>query len=116
MASARAAEQADNPWDAVTKLVWQMATFEAEDRGMVDILAGYDGQSADTASMAVLMKALDSVVARAQAAGTMRQDVSAEDVMVAVCGIGKMMRPDAEPGTERWRRLVSVILDGLRRT
>ncbi len=117
MASARTAGQADNPWAAVTELVWQLATFEAEDRGMVDILADYETHSADTAaSMAVLMDSLDSVVARAQAAGAMRHDVSAEDVVVAVCGIGKMMRPGADDGTARWRRLVSIILDGLHAT
>jgi AcrR family transcriptional regulator len=116
MASVRAAAQADRPWDGVTELVWQLATFEAEDRGMVDILAGYDARSADSdASMAALMGSLGSVVARAQADGAMRQDVSAQDVLVAVCGIGKMMRP-GDDDTERWRRLVSIILDGLRAT
>jgi hypothetical protein len=104
------------PWAAVEGLVWQMATFEAEDRVMVDILADEDARSAPAeASMAALMDQLGTVVARAQAASAMRGDISALDVVTAVCGIGKMMRPGADDDAARWRRLVSVILDGLRK-
>jgi hypothetical protein len=44
----------------------------------------------------------------------MRGDISAMDVVTVVCGIGKMMRPSADDDAARWRRLVGVILDGLR--
>jgi branched-subunit amino acid aminotransferase/4-amino-4-deoxychorismate lyase len=74
LASAEAAAaQADDPWAALEGLVWQLATFEAEDRGMVDILADEDPRSvpAET-SGGVLMDRLGTVVARAQAAGAMR--------------------------------------------
>jgi AcrR family transcriptional regulator len=113
VASAAAAERTDDPWVAVSGLVWQFATFEAEDRGMVDILAA-QGTPGAAAAMAEVMQRLHAVVTRAQAAGVMRPEVSAEDVLTAVCGVGKMMRPDDDP--DRWRRLVSVILDGLRST
>jgi hypothetical protein len=62
------------------------------------------------------MDHLGSVVTRAQAAGVMRCDVTALDVLTAVCGVGKMMRPGTDDDPERWRRLINVILDGLRRT
>jgi hypothetical protein len=113
MASAAAAAELDDPWVAVTDLVWQLATFEAEDRGMADILAEqYTRTGRAAPGMAALMAHLGAVMARAQAAGAMRQDVSAEDVVYAVCGVGKMMRPGDDPG--RWQRLVGVFLDGLR--
>jgi hypothetical protein len=60
------------------------------------------------------MDHLGTVVAQAQAAGEMRADISAMDVVTAVCGIGKMMRPGVNDNAARWRRLVGVILDGLR--
>ena len=114
-ASAEAAAQADDPWAAFEGLVWQMATFEAEDRGIVDILADEDSRSAPAeASAAALMDNLAAVVSRAQKAGAMRADISALDVVTVVCGIGKMMRPGANDDAGRWRRLVGVILDGLR--
>jgi len=113
LASAAAAARLDDPWAAVTDLVWQLATFEAEDRGMADILAEqYTRTGRAAPGMAALLEHLGAVMARAQAAGAMRQDVSAEDVVFAVCGVGKMMRPDDDPG--RWQRLVGVFLDGLR--
>jgi AcrR family transcriptional regulator len=115
--SVRAAADADDPWAALEGFVWQLASFEAEDRGTVDIiLSDYDADSPETAAwMAALMDTLAAVVSRAKAAGAMRQDISAEDVLMAVCGIGKMM-PTADDGTKRWRRLIRVILDGLRTT
>jgi hypothetical protein len=92
-----------------------MVTFEAEDRGIVDILADEDPRSVPAeASTTALMDHLGTVVARAQAAGAMRGDISALDLVTAVCGIGKMMRPVANDDAARWRRLVGVILDGLR--
>jgi hypothetical protein len=60
------------------------------------------------------MDHLGTVVARAQAAGAMRGGISALDLVTAVCGIGKMMRPGADDDAARWRRLVGVILEGLR--
>ena len=102
-----------DPWAAVEDLVWRFAAFEAEDRGMADILAEqYTRTGRAAPGMAALLEHLGAVMARAQAAGAMRQDVSAEDVVFAVCGVGKMMRPDDDPG--RWQRLVGVFLDGLR--
>jgi len=116
VSSARAALGATDPWEALAGLVWDIATFEADDRGMVDILTDSSIQRDGTdVSMADLMDCLSAVVARAQAAGQMRRDVSAEDVLAAVCGVGKMMAPE-DDGAGRWRRLVSIILDGLRTT
>jgi AcrR family transcriptional regulator len=113
--SAQAATRANDPWEAFASLVWELATFEAEDRGMVDILTVSSVQlERPDASMTVLMESLGTVVARAQAAGQMRRDVSAQDVLVAVCGVGKMMESGSDDGDGRWRRLVRVILDGLR--
>jgi AcrR family transcriptional regulator len=116
--SVRAAADIDDPWAALEGFVWQLASFEAEDRGTVDIiLSDYDAESPETAAwMALLMATLAAVVFRAQAAGAMRQDVSAEDVLMAVCAVGKMMRPRADDATERWRRLIRIVLDGLQTT
>jgi AcrR family transcriptional regulator len=113
--SAQAATRADDPWRAVASLVWELAAFEAEDRGIVDILTNSSAElERPDVSTTALMDSLGTVVARAQAAGQMRSDVSAQDVLAAVCGVGKMMAPDSDDGAGRWRRLVSIILDGLR--
>jgi AcrR family transcriptional regulator len=113
--SAQAATRNEDAWEAVSSLVWSLATFEAEGRGMVDILTDQSAQiEGPDMAMTVLMESLRTVVARAQAAGQMRDDVTAQDVLVAVCGVGKMMGAVPDGGDGRWRRLVRVILDGLR--
>lgn len=114
--SAQAAARAEDPWVALSNFVWQLASFEAEDRGMVDILTAYHARfdATGASKAASMMDSLGAVVARAQATGRMRSDVTAQDVMVAVCGIGKMIEPGSHDGEGRWRRLVGVILDGLR--
>lgn len=114
--SAQAAVRAEDPWVALSGFVWQLASFE--DRGMVDILTAYHARfdASGASKAALMMDSLGAVVARAQATGQMRSDVSAQDFMVALCGIGKMIEPGSDDGEGRWRRLVSVILDGLRQS
>jgi AcrR family transcriptional regulator len=109
---------ADNvdPWAAVEDLVWRFAAFEAEDRGMADILSDYRSRAMDApdAPVAAFMDHLTAAVARAQSAGAMRTDISAIDVLTAVCGLGKMVGPATASDPQQWRRLVGVLLDGLR--
>ncbi len=52
---------------------------------------------------------------RAQGLGTMRTDVSSRDVLLAVCGIGKITVAGSDTDEGRWRRLITVTLDGLHR-
>ena len=109
---------ADNiePWSAVEDLVWRFAALEADDRGMADILSDYRARAIDApdAPVAAFMNYLTAAVTRAQASGVMRGDVSAMDVLTAVCGLGKMVGPASASDPEQWRRLVRVLLDGLR--
>jgi AcrR family transcriptional regulator len=116
VASAETAADNADPWLAVEDLVWRFATFEAEDRGMADILSDHRFRAMDTpdAPVAAFMQHLSSAVARAQSAGAMRADISAIDVLTAVCGVGKMVGPASANDPEQWRRLVRVLLDGLR--
>jgi AcrR family transcriptional regulator len=116
VASAETAADNADPWMGVEDLVWRFATFEAEDRGMADILSDHRSRAMDTpdAPVAAFMHHLSSAVARAQSAGAMRADISAIDVLTAVCGVGKMVSPVSANDPEQWRRLVRVLLDGLR--
>lgn len=112
--SARAAAKATDPWEGLQALVWRLATFEAEDRAIADVLV--DAQKGpEFGQLATeLLTVLSALVTRAQAAGQMRNDVSAQDTLTAVCLIGKLMEAGAEDGSGRWQRLVRVLLDGLR--
>ena len=114
-ASAEVATRAAECYEAVAGLVWAFATFEAEDRGMLDILTQSAAQPAGAeAALGAILTRLDRAVTTAQAAGLMRTDVSAQDVLFAVCGVGKVVTPCTDGDKDRWKRLISVILDGLR--
>ena len=67
---------------------------------------------------AELRELVNRLAARAQAAGRMRADVSGEDALLAVCTLAQAQRdgPAGDRAGDRdgWRRLVRVVLDGLR--
>jgi hypothetical protein len=59
-----------------------------------------------TETMAVL-------IARAQAAGVLREDMIVDDIPMLMCGIGMATcKPHNVP--DAWRRHITIILDGLR--
>lgn len=63
-------------------------------------------------SRAKIVEALTTLLDAARAAGTVRDDVDAEDVLLAIGGIWSM---PVEPGwEERARRLLGLVMDGLR--
>ena len=57
-----------------------------------------------------LLAATQVLIDRAQAAGTMRNDISAADISMIMCGISATM----SVGEWDWRRYLELALDGLR--
>jgi AcrR family transcriptional regulator len=109
------------------------AGIERDDADPFDILAdtlrqGADVAAADAAAQAALTRAGDVIwdgvapvlaeleaatqvlVERAQAAGTLRCDMSAADVPMIMCGVSATM---AVPEWD-WRRYLDMVLDGMR--
>jgi AcrR family transcriptional regulator len=125
---AHAALRATDPWQGFESFVWHLAELEAADRAIADVLIDAQGRIDPTPFYAELTKVARSLTRRAQAAGAMRTDISAEDALLAVCTIGRAQAHavaasgtngkgrSAGTGTaaDVWRRLVRVILDGMR--
>lgn len=65
-----------------------------------------------SATQSELLAATQVLVDRAQAAGTMRSDVSADDISMIMCGLSATM----SAGVWDWRRHLELALDGLRAT
>lgn len=61
-----------------------------------------------------LRDTVQQLIDRAQAAGTMRQDFSADDMPMLMSGISATMA-NGGPGFD-WRRHLAIVLDGLRRS
>ena len=75
--------------------------------------AGYDLKAAAPNLEPQFVAALDRVLSRAQAAGVVRPDVRAEDLLALVAAACMVTgRPDRDP--ESGRRLLAVVTAGLR--
>jgi AcrR family transcriptional regulator len=104
----------DDTWEAVAELIRFAAQIQADDRGLCEVM-GSRPEVMHTAALAVgLPELTDQLVKRAQRAGTLRRDLTWEDIPLIACGLGPITQTKAGPAIGRWPRLVEIILDGLR--
>jgi AcrR family transcriptional regulator len=113
-AEAEAALEVDDPWEAFSSVLWRGAEIMAADRALSEVFASTPG-AMESAMPTVegLTVSVAELIARAQAAGVLRDDVIVDDVPMVMCGIGSATKKEhrcAEP----WRRHLSIVLDGLR--
>jgi AcrR family transcriptional regulator len=103
-----------DPWDTFVDLMSRSAELHAGDRAFSEVIAEAKMAVAErAASETGLNDSLMDLVKRCQAAGTMRQDLTLEDLQSLFCGLGAVMARD--PGDGRaWRRYLTLMIDGLR--
>jgi AcrR family transcriptional regulator len=101
-----------DPWDALTDWFDRFVGYLATKRALAGELMNYMTPDAELfkASRAALFQSGEPLLARAQQAGVVRDDVQFGEVMQMVMGIGKV--PGVEP--EQTERMVRIALDGLR--
>jgi AcrR family transcriptional regulator len=108
-------ESADDPRDAFEAAVRAFAETIARDRGFYEVIHGTpEFIPVARESKARLMESVGRVLARAQRAGAVRDDVVADDI-TALCQVAARMprwRLEAQP--ELWTRYLALALDGLR--
>jgi AcrR family transcriptional regulator len=103
------------PVDALRRWMHANVAFVATKKGMAAALAlaTYGSSDLMAYSVATLTRAIDDLLRRAVAAGEIRGDIGAEDVLRALVGL---CYTHTMPG---WQtnvlRLVDVLVDGLRR-
>lgn len=107
--------QEAEPLEALRKWMHASVRLMATKKGMVDALqlATYGSSELKAYSSARMAGGIGLLLERGVAAGTIRDDVSAEDLLRAVVGIFYAQ------GTADWQptalRLVDVLIDGLRK-
>jgi len=104
----------DDAWDGVSEFIRFTARIQAEDRGLTEVTSTRPEMLGDAAEAAGLPELADQLVKRAQRAGTLRRDLTWEDIPMIVCGLGTVTQHLAGPAAGRWPRLVEIIIDGLR--
>ncbi len=114
VAAVERALQDDDPWRGFARYVRATALSQATDRAMADLVAiGHPGREL-RALQARGYRAFSQLVARAQAAGSLRADFTPEDLILlymAVAGITRYAGPSAPAAVERF---IALALDGYR--
>jgi AcrR family transcriptional regulator len=112
---AREALAEADPWEALVGFLERGQALQASNRGLKELMLstghGRDRVACVRERMAPLA---DALVQRAQASGQLRPDVEGTDlplIQVMLGGIVDFTR-DVDPDT--WRRLLAIIVDGLR--
>jgi AcrR family transcriptional regulator len=106
-----AATQADDPWRAFTDIIWMGAALNIKDRAFQECMPQMLGLADVRQASDRVLDGLGRLVARAQEAGAMRDDVVAEDLPMLLSGVG--LSREAGPGAA-WERHLALIIDGLR--
>ena len=102
------------PEEALARWMDRFVEYAATKRGMSGALQSViaSGRNPYSQSRTKLVEALMTLLDAGRAAGAVRDDVDAEDVLLAIGGIWAM---PVEPGwEERARRLLGLVMDGLR--
>jgi AcrR family transcriptional regulator len=113
-AADRALEQ-DDVGEAFRELAEFITAAQISDRGFCDAIGTDLFARADLhALFDGVRKRLVLLIARAQASGALRPEVTAEDVLFVLYGVARtgLMVEHAAPGL--WRRYLTVALDGLK--
>jgi AcrR family transcriptional regulator len=112
-AIAREALDEEDAWEAFSGFMWGGAWLHRRDRAQCEIhsmrpevmrRAAGDKQE--------LLEMTAELIARGQAAGVLRADLTRDDMPILWCGIGAAQQQAAEDAA--WERYLTLMLDGLR--
>jgi len=114
LAAAEAAREVEDPWEAFEQVLWRGAEIMAGDRALSEVFASQPTEvEAAMPVVASLQEVVSGLIARAQAAGVLRDDLEIDDIPMLMCGIGAATRKE-HACSAPWRRHLRIVLDGLR--
>jgi AcrR family transcriptional regulator len=107
-----------DPWRAIERSFEYCATTQERDRayaGVLASMAGVPGATPPVAGprehqLAELLENIEQMLARARAAGAIRDDLVAADMPPLYCALASVV----QAGVADWRRSLELLLDGLR--
>ncbi|WP_371619448.1 TetR/AcrR family transcriptional regulator [Streptomyces sp. NBC_00454] len=111
------ARSAEDAWAGLTGYLEQVFAGLAADRGANDLMTtGLEGAGSLEAVHAHNRETLDLLIGRAQRQGTMRADVTTQDLLLALAAVGRAVPALTAAVPDSWRRFLALFLDGLRAT
>ncbi|QXE35671.1 TetR/AcrR family transcriptional regulator [Streptomyces sp. GMY02] len=119
-ATARAGEQArqyEDAWAGLTAYFDSVFAGLAADRGANDLMTtGIPGVPSLDTLHTENRETVRLLVLRAQRQGTMRADLTTEDVLFVLAALGRTVPALAATAPEAWRRYLALTLNGLHAT
>ncbi|HKG64931.1 MAG TPA: helix-turn-helix domain-containing protein [Solirubrobacteraceae bacterium] len=112
--TAQAAAERPDAWEAFVDLLVDAAERQAGD---CTFSAGLSHESVlpeVVAAREAMHEAMDALMARAQAAGRMREGVTSRDVKVLFAGTAQMLRADGNRDPAEWRRYAGLVANAVR--
>lgn len=113
-ALAAEAEATDEAWAGVELLLGGLLERHATDRGFKALIADRTLATGKPTIRARLRPQFARVITRAQRDGSLRDDITVEDVTALIWGAGRAVEVTSEIVPDHWRRHLGILLDGLR--
>jgi len=115
IAAAQHAAQLSDPWAALVHFLETSAELQARDRGFFQATEQHLLEHPELrAHHRRILDKVDPLVARAQAAGALRDDVTTLDVLGLTKAAVACVPPSSALRADGWRRSLAIMLDGLR--
>jgi AcrR family transcriptional regulator len=112
----RARELLDEPdaWAALNELMTEKAVEHCADRALASAVQASASSELLTEARRRMWEAVEVLMDRAKAQGTIRAGANAEDLRVLWGGAARMLAADEVDDPEEWRRYARLALDALR--
>ena len=112
---ARAAADNPDPWEGLVGFLVRAQELQSEDRGLKElVLGGARGAERAVAARSLIAPLIGEVLQRAKDAGAVRSDLELTDLPLIQLAIGTIAESSRDVAPEAWRRMMTVVLDGLR--
>jgi AcrR family transcriptional regulator len=104
-----------DPWEGLAAFMERGLDLQAADRGLKDLLTcTAHGRERVSGGRERLAPLVEQLLRRAQDAGVARADVRHTDMALVHLMVGAIMDATGDVRPEVWRRLLQIVLDGLR--
>jgi AcrR family transcriptional regulator len=114
-AFAQEALAASDPWKGLVRFFERACAQHTANRGLQQVIfSTVHGQQRVAAARERIAPLVIEMLRRAQEAGALRADVEPTDVPLVQFMVGAVAHYAGEVDSELWRRMLTIVLDGLR--